>query len=143
MAKNHLIRSMLVLAKERVDGYKFKSQNIIKHTNVCLKIFALNQLRLDHHNLLITGYFDKSHTILLKEAYDQLLNQLRPAIIPLVEYNRVFDETMLSTIGNKYGDIYEKAFEVAKATKLNKEQVPSYYEKYMKPIMKKYPAPKL
>ena len=80
---------------------------------------------------------------LLREAYEQLLKTLRPHVIPLLETNKQRDSTLLSTIGNEYGDIYEKAWDVARATRLNDDAVPTYYEKYMKPIMKKYPAPKL
>ena len=42
----------------------------------------------------------------------------------------------VSTIGNKYGDIYEAQLEVAKNSRLNTGSPPPYFEKLMKPIMK-------
>ena len=42
---------------------------------------------------------------------------------------------MKSTIGNSHGDIYEVQLETAKNSRLNKTEVPPYYEKYMKPTM--------
>lgn len=89
----------------------------------------------------MTGYFNKKHTKLLRQAFNKLLVDLRPHVIPILEFSPAHDD-FLSTIGNKYGDIYETAFETAKNSNLNKKPVPDYYETHMKPIMRKYPAPK-
>ena len=61
------------------------------------------------------------------------MKDLRPNMIGLVEFCPIIDET--STIGNKFGDIYETQLEVAKASRLNKNVVPPYYETLMKPTM--------
>jgi hypothetical protein len=45
------------------------------------------------------------------------------------------DSWCLSTIGNKYGDIYETQLEVAQNSRLNTGKAPSYYEEFMKPLM--------
>jgi len=45
------------------------------------------------------------------------------------------DSYIVSTIGNKYGDIYEKQLEVSQNSKLNTGKPPSYYEDLMKPLM--------
>ena len=42
---------------------------------------------------------------------------------------------LCSTIGNKYGDIYEAQFETAKASRLNKGEVPELYYTHIKPVM--------
>ena len=44
---------------------------------------------------------------------------LRPNMIGLVEYGKSREMAIVSTIGNEYGDIYEKQLEVAKASRLN------------------------
>ena len=71
-----------------------------------------------------------------------ILIELRPQMIPLVELksDELQDQSYLSAIGNKYGDIYELQLELAKRSKLNKQQVPSFYEKYMKPTMNMHKA---
>ena len=56
-------------------------------------------------------------------------------MIPFVEHSPNFLVGIKSTIGNEYGDIYEAQLEFAKNSRLNKNVVPSYYEKYMKPTM--------
>ena len=56
-------------------------------------------------------------------------------MIPFVE---VFDETssfIPTTIGNAHGDIYEMQFETARNSALNQNEVPSYFESHMKPVM--------
>ena len=64
-------------------------------------------------------------------------------MIPLVEFSPKSEIGLLSSIGNKYGDIYEKPFELAQGSRLNQNKVPKFYETHMKPVMRKYPAPKL
>jgi hypothetical protein len=55
-------------------------------------------------------------------------------MIPLVEL--IDDETFNLTVsGNKYGDIYEAMFDFAKGSELNANPIPSYYEKYMTPLI--------
>ena len=49
-------------------------------------------------------------------------------------------EFVPSTIGNKYGDIYEMQFDTARATRLNKAIVPSFFETHMKPVMTMHKA---
>jgi hypothetical protein len=61
-------------------------------------------------------------------------------MIPIVESFHTEAIDSMSTIGNKYGDIFELQLDTAKKTKLNKNPVPSFYEKYMKPTMNMYPA---
>lgn len=42
---------------------------------------------------------------------------------------------MPSTIGNSYGDIYEMQLEFAQKSRLNKNEVPEYFDRLMKPIL--------
>ena len=70
---------------------------------------------------------------------------MRPQMIPFIE---TFPETtgfIPSTIGNSHGDIYELQFETARNSALNKNEVPSYFESHMKPVMnmRKPVVPKL
>ena len=58
-------------------------------------------------------------------------------MLPLAETPKILDTFVspFTAIGNKYGDIYENMLERAMASNLNKNEVPHYYEKYMKPVM--------
>lgn len=101
-----------------------------------MKLFAVHHLRKDPLNLYETGFFGPKSTKVMDEAYKKLLIDLRPHMIPLIEISPKFDNALLSAIGNKEGDIYETMLETAKGSRLNKNQVPPYYDKLMGPVMK-------
>jgi hypothetical protein len=46
------------------------------------------------------------------------------------------DHSHPSSIGNEFGDIYEQQLELAMASRLNKDEVPPYFEQLIKPILK-------
>jgi hypothetical protein len=58
-------------------------------------------------------------------------------MISLVEIEDLDEEESwnLSTIGNRYGDIYETQLEVAKNSRLNTGKPPPYYETLIKPLI--------
>jgi hypothetical protein len=60
-------------------------------------------------------------------------------MLSLVEFFTAGD-VGYSSIGNKFGDIYEAQLESAMSSRLNKDPVPKYYQKYMKPVMNMYPS---
>ena len=104
-----------------------------------MRIFAIKTLLQDTQGLYECGYFNKGSQKLVEDSMHALLTELRPQMIPLVE-SFAIDACDYNTIGNKYGDIYELQLELAKRSKLNKHQVPSFYEKYMKPTMNMHKA---
>ena len=82
-----------------------------------------------------TGFFRQGSNDLLNKAMEELLRELRPLMIPLVEARTdLFDKSHLTCIGNPYGDIYETQLSWAMSSSLNKQPVPPYWESYMKPI---------
>ena len=74
---------------------------------------------------------------------NQLLTELRPSMIGLVEYSPNFEAAMTSTIGNKYGDIYEQQYDTAVNSRLNTGKVPELYHTHIKPVMNMVQLPKL
>jgi len=74
------------------------------------KIFALNILEKDSVLLYESGYFGVGSNELLMETLKIACQQLRPQIVNLVELkaDEMLDQSYLSAIGNKYGDIYER-----------------------------------
>ena len=113
MTRHHLIYKMFELSRERLENYAWKDKNILPLLTIVLKVFALKQLIDDHHELLITGYFDGKQVKLLRDAYKSILVTLRPHMVPLVEFSPKSEVGLLSSIGNRYGDIYEKSFDHA------------------------------
>lgn len=100
----------------------------------------MKALLTETQGLYECGYFYQGSQKIVEDAYLHLLKELRPHMIPIVESFHTEAIDSMSTIGNKYGDIFELQLDTAKKTKLNKNPVPSFYEKYMKPTMTMYPA---
>ena len=93
-------------------------------------------LMKDSEGLYECGFFGKGSSRLMTESFKDLLIQMRPHMIPLVEGFPLNSEDIgYSTIGNKWGDIYEAQLDFAKNSRLNKRKVPRYYETLMKPTM--------
>lgn len=91
--------------------------------------------------LFATGYFAPEALTMISEALDIVVKRVRPQLIPLCESWFLEDEMWPSSIGNKYGDIYETQLDWAKNSRLNKldEQnggKPSYFDDLIKPFLK-------
>ena len=97
----------------------------------------MNEIRKDNQLLYETGFFGRGSVDLLTDSYNEALRDLRPHLIPLVEMSDLDKEDSwnVSTIGNKYGDIYEAQLEFAMNSRLNTGKPPPYYEKLMKPLI--------
>ena len=120
-------------------SHTFKDQNIPKVVDLVFKMFAVKQIMSSNNALYETGFFQKGQNKLLEQAFKKLLVDLRPHMLGLVEWMSIGD-VLPSVIGNKYGDIYEAQYEAAVNSRLNQQQVPSYYDKYMKPTMMMHKA---
>lgn len=141
MTKAHLIFIMYERAVNVFKRKNVKDQNLKKAFMNLFANFALKQLSLDCTSLYETGFFGPGSGDLLLAAYKQTLTEMRPNIIGLAEL--VPEGSYCSTIGNEYGDIYEKQFEVARSSRLNTGTVPDLYYTNIKPVMQMIPAPKL
>ena len=139
MIRAHLIFLMFNSSLQVVNSHKFKDANIPQVLTLVIRLFAVQHLRQSPKALYETGFFAAGAANLLERAFKQLLVDLRPHMLGLVEWFSTGD-TMPSVIGNKYGDIYEAQLETAMKSRLNRQPVPSYYEKYMKPTMTMYKA---
>ena len=56
-------------------------------------------------------------------------------MVSLAEVWHANDGFRPSTIGNSYGDIFEWTMEAAKNSRLNKNEVPPYFNELMRPIL--------
>ena len=145
MTRLHLIYVTFKMARERLDSTQFNDLAVKSILEIGIKIFALKQLSIDYQSLYECGYFGQGSGRLLDLAYRGMLEELRPQMIPIVESFPESYDFVPSTIGNKYGDIYEMQFETARNSKLNHGVVTSLFETHMKPVMnlRKPQVPKL
>ena len=71
---------------------------------------------------------------MIDAAFKDSLIKMKPHMLALTEMTDG-DYFLRSAIGNYHGDIYESLHDFAVESQLNKEPIPSYYEKYMKPLI--------
>lgn len=135
MARFHLNYVMFEMARSRVVSHTWKDKNILPHMETLIKLFAVKHLMDDSQFLFEMGFFTQGSSLLRDQAFKQLLTTLRPNMIPIVEFSPMMGRAIHTTIGNWHGDIYEQQLDVAKASRLNKTEVPPYYNSLMKPTM--------
>jgi hypothetical protein len=124
------------MARQRVSETKFTDPRIPAMLELVLSVYALKVLQQDNTLLYESGFFVQGSNHLLYETYNAQLKKMRPHVIRLVEIEDLDEEFWnLSTIGNRYGDIYETQLEVAKNSRLNTGSPPPYYERLMKPLI--------
>ena len=103
--------------------------------HLILKVYGLKQITEDMTGLFECGFFGRGSSKLILDAYDALLKEMRPHLVPLVELT---DDSsyVKSAAGNHHGDIFDQMWGFVRNSKLNRENpIPTYYEKYMKPII--------
>jgi len=84
-----------------------KCKKAIKHLETLAMLFGVYELIQDSVPLYECGFFQPGTADLLQESLKELLKDLRPQMIPLVESFGFTDSFILSAIGNSFGDIYE------------------------------------
>eukprot|EP00347_Sterkiella_histriomuscorum_P006528 403352422 len=106
-----------------------------QHLTLLLRLFAVYELTIDNAVLYECGFFQPGTLHLLQEALKKLLVELRPQMIPLVEAAKIPDSTLVSAIGNSYGDIYETQLEWARNSRLNKTHTAPGFKEHILPII--------
>lgn len=107
MTKAHFKLVCFTLFRRHYESHSFKDKKIIKHIKLLQRIYCLNEIIEDPQALYESGYFTKGHYTMMKQAFQESLNELRPMMIPLAESFVHKDGYLVSAIGNSYGDIYE------------------------------------
>ncbi|KAJ9577675.1 hypothetical protein L9F63_005755, partial [Diploptera punctata] len=72
----------------------------------------------------------------LQQWMEQLLSQIRPNAVGIVDGFDICDEILSSALGSYDGRVYERLFEEAAKSPLNKEPVNISFQKYLKPFLK-------
>ena len=120
MVKTHLAYILFKMSRERFDEYQFVDTKVKTPVELLIKIFALKELQKDCLSLYECGYFKPGSSQLVDACYKQLLVDMRPHMIPFIEFSPNFLSGLKTTIGNAHGDIYEMQLEVAKNSRLNR-----------------------
>ncbi|XP_068216006.1 peroxisomal acyl-coenzyme A oxidase 1-like [Palaemon carinicauda] len=102
----------------------------------------LSRLYLTYHITRQPGIFLKGGALTgadisqLEEDMSILLASLRPQAVSIVDSFDFDDDQLNSTLGAWDGNVYQRLYDEAMKSPLNKKDVPEAYHKYLKPLMK-------
>ncbi|XP_050736712.1 peroxisomal acyl-coenzyme A oxidase 1-like [Eriocheir sinensis] len=105
-------------------------------------LLGLCRLYLIHNAILNQGHFLRSGALseaelsLLEEEMCELLAELRKQAVPLVDSFDIRDELLGSTLGAWDGQVYQRLYDEALKSPLNKTDVPKAYYQYLRPLLK-------
>lgn len=107
MAHAHIMYVTFKNFIDHIETTNYNSHKIKDNLYLLAKIYALHELTQDSVALYETRFFPLGTARLILDAQKQLMVQLRPQMISLVEAFGYPDSILVSAIGNSYGDIYE------------------------------------
>lgn len=138
MVRAHLKYLQFFLFRSSYKTRSFLDLRAVPLLDVVSRVFCLADLIEENScsALFDTGFLPAGSFRLMQRALEKSLADLRPQMVPLVESFYAPDSWIPSSIGNKEGDIYEMQLDEAKKTRLNRDEVPEYFEQLMKPILR-------
>ncbi|VDM58579.1 unnamed protein product [Angiostrongylus costaricensis] len=102
-----------------------------------LLLLHLNYELVDQAHYL-DGYLSSIQLSYMKEELYRLLLKIRPNVVSIVDSFDVPDRELQSVLGRRDGHVYENLYKYARDSALNKHDVFPTFEKYLKPMMKRY-----
>ncbi|XP_042158382.1 peroxisomal acyl-coenzyme A oxidase 1-like isoform X1 [Oncorhynchus tshawytscha] len=100
-------------------------------------LYALQGIQQHSGDFLQTGLLSVPQLSQVSQRLKELLAQLRPNAVALVDAFDYCDEMLNSVLGRYDGNVYEHMFEWARRSPLNKTEVHESYHKYLKPLQAK------
>ncbi|XP_037782717.1 peroxisomal acyl-coenzyme A oxidase 1-like [Penaeus monodon] len=100
------------------------------------RLYLIYHITLNQGDFLRSGSLTSAQISTLEDDLSLLLTSLRPQAVPIVDAFDIHDEILDSTLGAWDGRVYERLYEDAKKSPLNKTDVPEAYHKFLKPLMK-------
>ncbi|KAJ8002052.1 hypothetical protein DPEC_G00175800 [Dallia pectoralis] len=116
---------------------EIKDPAIHSALNTLALLYALQGIAQHSGDFLQAGLLSISQLPQVSQSLKQLLAQLRPNAVALVDAFDFRDEMLNSVLGRYDGNVYEHMFEWARRSPLNKTEVHESYHKYLKPLQAK------
>nr|CAB3219769.1 peroxisomal acyl-coenzyme A oxidase 2 [Phallusia mammillata] len=98
-------------------------------------LYGLHFINNNSGDFLKLGIITAHHCNLAEEAEIELLGKLRPNAVGIVDAFDFSDFSLDSCLGAYDGNVYERLFDMAKLSPLNKEQVHQASYKYLRPYL--------
>jgi len=129
-AKSHCAYFMLEKFNQQVDAAARRDASVSAVLRRLAAMYGCSQI-LDGQQWL--GIISAAEAKFLQTAVSQLMEELRPDALALVECFEIPDRVLNSTIGRKDGNVYEALYQAARDSELNKTEVFDGYEQFLRP----------
>ncbi|XP_044201792.1 peroxisomal acyl-coenzyme A oxidase 1 isoform X1 [Thunnus albacares] len=100
-------------------------------------LYALNGITKNSGDFLQAGLINVPQVLQISVRIKELLSQLRPNAVALVDAFDIHDKKLNSVLGRYDGNVYENMFEWARRSPLNSTEVHESFQKYLKPLRSK------
>uniref|UniRef100_A0A668A2Q4 Acyl-coenzyme A oxidase n=1 Tax=Myripristis murdjan TaxID=586833 RepID=A0A668A2Q4_9TELE len=100
-------------------------------------LYALQGIAQNSGDFLQNNIVDVPQVLQVSVRIKELLSQLRPNAVALVDAFDYHDEMLKSVLGRYDGNVYENLFEWARRSPLNRTEVHESFHKYLKPLRSK------
>ncbi|XP_059196333.1 peroxisomal acyl-coenzyme A oxidase 1 isoform X3 [Centropristis striata] len=100
-------------------------------------LYALHGIKNNSGDFLEAGLLNVPQVHQTSVRIKELLNQLRPNAVALVDAFDLHDKKLKSVLGRYDGNVYENMFEWARRSPLNATEVHESFHKYLKPLRAK------
>ncbi|EEB20498.1 Acyl-coenzyme A oxidase 1, peroxisomal, putative [Pediculus humanus corporis] len=100
------------------------------------ELYALYWILEKLGDFLRFSSLESSQVGTIQKRLEDLLAQIRPNAVGIVDGFDYCDEVLNSALGSYDGRVYERLFEEASKSPLNKQQVNGSFSKYVKPLLK-------
>ncbi|XP_048781300.2 peroxisomal acyl-coenzyme A oxidase 1-like [Ostrea edulis] len=111
--------------------------DVDKHTKdvliVLCKLYAVHGIVENLGEFIQDGFLSPRQVSILQTKLAELLAELRPNVVALVDAFDYPDRVLDSCLGRYDGQVYKALYEYAKSSPLNDKEVLDTYEKYIKP----------
>nr|XP_057925438.1 peroxisomal acyl-coenzyme A oxidase 1 isoform X2 [Doryrhamphus excisus] len=101
------------------------------------RLYALHGIMNNSGDFLLAGLLNGSQVLQVSARIKELLSELRPNAVALVDAFNFHDRMLKSVLGRYDGNVYEHMFEWARRSPLNSTEVHESFEKYLKPLRSK------
>ncbi|XP_034059323.1 peroxisomal acyl-coenzyme A oxidase 1 isoform X2 [Gymnodraco acuticeps] len=97
-------------------------------------LYALHGIKNNSGDFLQAGLLSVPQVLQVSVRVKELLSQLRPNAVALVDSFDINDKRLNSILGRYDGNVYEHLFEWARRSPLNATEVHESFHKYLKPL---------
>ncbi|XP_036966945.1 peroxisomal acyl-coenzyme A oxidase 1 isoform X2 [Acanthopagrus latus] len=100
-------------------------------------LYALHGITVNSGDFLQAGLLSVPQVLQISIRIKELLSQLRPNAVALVDSFDIHNKKLNSVLGRYDGNVYENMFEWARRSPLNATEVHESFHKYLKPLRSK------